>query len=215
MFSLYLISNIINNQIPQEQQLPEKLFKRGSLIISLILLGIIFGVKSLFETLGYFNNILLIFNNQAFSFAIITTIFYLLYKKLIYNKIALEKVTIKNPFEKIFKIFILLTWIVSLIFISIPLLNLDQTQDLGELKVDIFYLGFTWAIFTIGFDMAITLLFNRLRPIDKQIPKTPLKYSMFAGGLISFGIWSLQLIIVELYLSRLFNITLYKQDIRI
>ncbi|MHA2128317.1 MAG: ABC transporter ATP-binding protein, partial [Promethearchaeota archaeon] len=32
---------------------------------------------------------------------------------------------------------------------------------------------------------------------------------------ISFGIWSIQLVIVELYLGRLFGITLYIQDIRI
>ncbi|MHA2037461.1 MAG: ABC transporter ATP-binding protein [Promethearchaeota archaeon] len=38
---------------------------------------------------------------------------------------------------------------------------------------------------------------------------------MYTSGLISFGIWSIQLIIVELYLRRLFGIILYDQDIRI
>ncbi|KKN60651.1 hypothetical protein LCGC14_0530010, partial [marine sediment metagenome] len=48
-----------------------------------------------------------------------------------------------------------------------------------------------------------------------RLPKNVLKQAMYAGGFISFGIWSIQLVIVELYLRKLFGITLYIQDIRI
>lgn len=215
---MYLISNIINNQIPESQQVSKKMFKKSSGIICIILFGIIFGYKSLFETLGAINYIFLIFNDNAISFAIATTLFYLFYKKIVLKDKrhgALGEVPSSNPFIKIFKIFILLTWIVSIIFTSMPLLGIERIQTIGAVKVDIFYLGFIWASLIVGLDMLITLLVNKILPIEKQIPKTPLKYSMFAGGLISFGVWSIQLVIVELYLSRLFHITLYDQDLRI
>jgi len=193
-------------------------FKKSSAVICIILLGIIFGIKSLFETLGYFNYIFLIFNNDAVSFAIITTLFYLLYKKMVLKGKrfgASEDESVNNPFMKIYKIFILITWIISIIFISIPLLRIQRTQTIGPIKVDIFYLGFIWAGFTVGFDILITILINKVRTIEKQIPEIPLKYAMYSGGLISFGIWSIQLVIFELYLKRLFGIIAFDQDIRI
>ncbi len=194
------------------------MFKKSSAVICIILLGIIFGIKSLFETLGYFNYIFLIFNNDAVSFAIITTLFYLLYKKMVLKGKrfgASEDESVNNPFMKIYKIFILITWIISIIFISIPLLRIQRTQTIGPIKVDIFYLGFIWAGFTVGFDILITILINKVRTIEKQIPEIPLKYAMYSGGLISFGIWSIQLVIFELYLKRLFGIIAFDQDIRI
>ena len=202
---LYLISNIINNQIPEDQQLSKKIFKRKSGIICIILIGIIFGVKSLFETLWLLNPIFLAFNNNAVSFAIITTIFFFLYRKLV------EK---DGTFIKIFKLFFIIIWIIAIIFISIPLLGLERLQGEDPVLIDIFYLGFIWAGFTIAFDILITILINNTRSIEKRIPKIPLKYSMFTGGLISFGIWSMQLIIFELYLNRLFGVIIYTQDIR-
>ncbi len=203
---LYLISNIVNSQIPEDQQLSKKLFRRSSGKICIILLGIIFGVKSLFETLWLFNSIFLVFNNNAVSFAIISTIFYFLYRKLE------EK---DSQFIKIFKIFVVITWIIAIIFISIPLLGLERLQGEEPVLIDIFYLGFIFAGFTVAGDILITILINNIRSIEKRIPKLPLKYSMFTGGLISFGIWSIQLIIVELYLNRLFGVIIYTQDIRI
>ena len=204
---LYLISNIINNQIPEDKQVSKKLFRRKSgIICSFYLLGIIFGVKSLFETSWLFNSIFLAFNNNAVSFAIITTIFYFLYRKLVEQD---------SHFNKIFKIFMVITWIISVIFISIPLLGLERLQGEEPVLMDIFYLGFIWAGFTVGFDILVTILINKIRSIEKRVPKLPLKYSMFTGGLISFGIWSIQLIIFELYLNRLFGVIIYTQDIRI
>ncbi|MCK4287295.1 MAG: ABC transporter ATP-binding protein, partial [Candidatus Lokiarchaeota archaeon] len=80
---------------------------------------------------------------------------------------------------------------------------------------DIFNLGFIWAIFIIGLAMFITIIVNRTRSIETRISDTVLKQAMYAGGFISFGIWSIQLVIFELYLGRLFGITLYAQDLRI
>jgi len=210
-FILYLISNIINNQIPKEQQISKRLHKISSAVSSIIILGIIFVIRSLFETLAVVNVWFLIFNTDALSFGLMTTIFYFLYPKLVYKY---ERFRIKgenlysSQFIKIFKIFIGLTWIISIIFILIPLLGINMRNP------DVFNLGFIWAALFIGLDIYITVLINKIRPIEKRIPKQVLKYSMFTGGLISFGIWSIQLIIFELYLKRLAGIDLYEQDIR-
>jgi len=50
--------------------------------------------------------------------------------------------------------------------------------------------------------------------METRVPSVVLKQAMYTGGLISFGIWSIQLVIIELYLRKLFGITLYNQDIR-
>jgi oligopeptide/dipeptide ABC transporter ATP-binding protein len=72
-----------------------------------------------------------------------------------------------------------------------------------------------WAIATIILAILITISINKFRPIESRIQKNVLKQAMYTAGFISFGIWSIQLVIVELYLRRLFGIILYIQDIRI
>jgi peptide/nickel transport system ATP-binding protein len=209
---LYLISNIINNQLPDEQQISKKLHKVSSAVSSVIILGIILGIRCLFESLSVINSWFLIFNTDALSFALMTTIFYFLYPKFIniFERYRIEGESLNSSqFNKVFKIFIGLMWIIAAIFISIPLLGIDMRNP------DIFNLGFLWAALFIGFDILITTLINEIRPIEKRIPTQVLKYSMFTGGLISFGIWSIQLIIFELYLKRLAGIDLFEQDIRI
>lgn len=211
-FILYLISNIINNQLPDEQQISKKLYKISSAVSSVIIFGIILGIRCLFESLSVINGWFLIFNTDALSFALMTTIFYFLYPKFvnIFERYRIEGESLNSSqFNKVFKIFIGLMWIIAAIFIPIPLLGIDMRNP------DIFNLGFLWAAFFIGFDILITTLINKIRPIEKRIPTQVLKYSMFTGGLISFGIWSIQLIIFELYLKRLAGIDLFEQDIRI
>ena len=209
---LFLISNIINNQIPEEQQISKIIHRKSSALIILILFGIIYGIRSILETLGAFYSLFLTISNDALMFALMTTIFYFLYKKLVFKKQLfgpLREDLVSSPFIKIFKIFIILTWIICVIFISISLLHINMRNP------DIFNLGFIWAAFTVVFDMIITIFINLARPIEKRIPKEVFKYSMFTGGLISFGIWSIQLVIVELYLNKLFGLMLYEQDIRV
>ncbi|MFX1363824.1 MAG: ABC transporter ATP-binding protein [Promethearchaeota archaeon] len=209
---LYFISIFINLQIPDNQQISKKLHKISSAVSSVIILGIIFGIRALFETLAVVNHWFLVFNTDILLFAIMTTIFYFIYSKFVnkYERYVIEgENLISDQFIKVFKIFNGLMWIISAIFISIPLLGINMRNP------DIFNLGFLWASFFIGLDLVITILINKIRSIEKRIPKQVLKYSMFTGGLISFGIWSIQLIIFELYLKRLAGIDLFKQDIRV
>lgn len=213
-FILYLISNFINNQLPDEKQISKWLHKINSAVSSSIISGIILGIRCLFESLAVINRWFLIFNTDALLFALMATIFYFLYPKFVnvFERYRIEgenENLSSSQFNKVFKVFIGLMWIVAAIFVSIPLLGINMRNP------DIFNLGFLWAALFIGFDIVITTLINKIRPIEKRIPKQVLKYSMFTGGLISFGIWSIQLIIFELYLKRLAGIDLFEQDIRV
>jgi hypothetical protein len=65
------------------------------------------------------------------------------------------------------------------------------------------------------FIIVLTYLINKSKPIENQISKKALRDSLMASGLISFGIWSIQFIIFEMYISRLFEVTIIKQDLRV
>ena len=211
-FILYYVSNLINKHISVDNQISKKVHKLSSIVSSLILIGIIYGWRSIFETLGAFNYWFLVFNEDMLAFAIMTTIFYPLYKKLL-GKFKSDRDKGENldtsQFAKIFKIFIITIWVVASIFISIPLLQIEMGNP------DIFYLGLIWAALILGFDILITIIFNKTRSIKKRFTKEVLKYSFFTSGLISYGIWSIQIIIFELYLKRLFGLVLFEQDIRV
>jgi oligopeptide/dipeptide ABC transporter ATP-binding protein len=58
-------------------------------------------------------------------------------------------------------------------------------------------------------------LILKFLPIEKRPPKRVVNSSILLGAVLAFGVWSLQLIIVEVYLSRFFAITLYQQDVRV
>ncbi|MHA2280884.1 MAG: ABC transporter ATP-binding protein [Promethearchaeota archaeon] len=209
---LFLISNTINKHIPEEKQIPRVIHRKNSALIVLIVFGIIFAIRSLLEILEYSFYLGSIINNDALMFAIMTTLFYFLYKEFVFKQKRFGSIgeeLFSSPFIKIFRLFVVLSWIISVIFLSIPLLQIRMNNP------DIFNLGFIWAALAVGFDMILTILINRIRQNEKRIPKEILKYSMFSGGLISFGIWSIQLVIFELYLNRLFGLMLFPQDIRI
>ncbi len=209
---LFLISITINKYVPEEKQVSRKIHRKSTTVIILILLVIIFAIRSLFETLEVYFFLFSIINNDTLMFALMSTLFYFLYIKLVFKQERFGSIgeeLLSSPFLKIFKLFFILCWIISGIFLPIYLLQINMGNP------DIFNLGFIWATLTIGFDIIITILINSTRSIEKRIPKEILKYSMFAGGLISFGIWSIQLIIFELYLNRIFGLMLFPQDIRI
>jgi len=120
-----------------------------------------------------------------------------------------ENIIQSEQFRRLYIKFIIVAWIVGAIFLSSSLLQISLESG------DIIYLGFIWAMFAVGLAIVVTSLVNKARPIETRIPKFVLNRAMYTGGLIAFGIWSIQLVIVELYLRRLFGVTLYIQDIRI
>ena len=216
---LYLSAGILNNNIREEIRISKRIHRFSSAVSTLIIFGIIFTIRLLLEALG---NIYIVegfylfryLNTDAFLFAIMVSIYLPLHaiflKKFEKYKLHEDENIIQNKqFRGLYKKFIIIAWIVGIIFLSIPLLKIPTENP------DNFNLGFLWAIFVIGLAIGITIIVNKVRPIETRIPSIVLKQAMYAGGFISFGIWSIQLVIVELYLRKLFGITLYIQDIRI
>ena len=186
------------------------------LLVILIYLAWMIGI--IFYSFGLIipNSLLLMAfgGTMAFNFVIIATILlslYLFFLKRIakYKLLDDENIIQSEKFRRLYIKFTIVAWIVGGIFLSSSLLQIPLEY------ADEFYLGFIWAIFVVGFAIIITILVNRTRSIENRIPKIVLNRAMYTGGLIAFGIWSIQLVIVEMYLGRLFGITLYIQDIRI
>ena len=217
-FALYLIASILNNVLREEVQIFNKIHKLSSLVSTLITFGIILGVRLFLESLsqfyifeGYY--LFRYLTTDLFLFAIMVTIFLLFYavffKKFSKSRLHADVNNIQSEqFRRLYIKFIIVAWIVGGILLSSSLLQISLES------ADEFYLGFIWALFVVGFAIIITGIVNRARPIETRIPKFVLNRAMYTGGLIAFGIWSIQLVIVELYLRRLFGITLYIQDIR-
>jgi len=216
---LYLSAGILNNNLREEVQAPKRIHKLSSLVSTLITFGIILGVRLFLESIShfYFLDEFYLFRyltTDLFLFAIMTTIF-LPFHSIFFRKFSKTRFSVgvsnfqSEQFRSLYKKFIILAWIVGAIFLSFSLLQIPLESG------DIFYLGFVWAIFAIGFAIIITRIVNMTRPIETRIPDIVLKRAIYTSGLISFGIWSIQLIVIEMYLGRLFGIYLYVQDIRI
>ena len=147
--------------------------------------------------------------------------------KIYLNKFSVkEKVNIdpflnNRQFKKAIKIFLVIIWIISALFLSIDILQIQVAELIDLLKInvsaepDVFYLGFIWAFGALIIDVSFTYIFHKTRSIDKRLPKQILKKSMIVAFITAFGIWSIQLFIFEIYLKRLFGLNLVEQDIRI
>jgi oligopeptide/dipeptide ABC transporter ATP-binding protein len=216
---LYLSAGILNKNLREENRISKRIHRLSSAESSLIIMMIIFSLRLLLKSFSIyyiFEDFYLFryLSEDAFLFAIMTTIYLPLHaiflKKFENYKLSDDENVIQGEqFRSVYKKFIILSWIVGVIFLSIPLLQIPMENP------DVFNLGFVWAIFVIGFAISITIIVNKTRSIETRIPKIVLKQAMYTGGFISFGIWSIQLVIVELYLRRLLHITLYIQNISI
>ncbi len=210
---LYIVVVFINRLLPEQNQIPKKIFGKSSSITSLIIFGIIIGIRYLFEILGYWGEIFRILNNDELLFAIMITLFYPFLKIFLKQFNKSENLNMKEIFEvqfkKVFIYFIISLWIIAGLFLSIDLLQIEIYNP------DIFYLNFVWIFGTIIIDIIITFIISKTRSKDKRIPKQLLRNSMVTGALIASIVWSIQLFIFEIYLKRFFGIDLIEQDIRL
>jgi peptide/nickel transport system ATP-binding protein len=218
---LLIIVRIANNYLLQEEYISLKKKNLSTYLAILIAAGSTYGLRSLIAILGYFVEFFILLNTVYFFFAIMASLFYIFFI-LFLRKFEKKQANNSQRKAKVIKRGILIvgaSWATAFIFISTDLLGIPVGDflptDILEPSYDVFLLGFEWAIFTLIFDYALITLINRLRSVEKRIPKEVFHNSTLFGGILAFGIWSIQLVIVELYLSRLFNITLYEQDVRI
>ncbi|MHA2176436.1 MAG: hypothetical protein ACXABI_16555, partial [Candidatus Hodarchaeales archaeon] len=85
-----------------------KIYKSGSALTWLIIFGIIYGIRALFETLGWWVQIFRILNNDQLFIALMITIYYFLYKPIVKRfaiSESIEDIRSQN-FDKFIKVFI-------------------------------------------------------------------------------------------------------------
>ena len=211
--ALYITVALFNRILPEQSQIPLTVYNKSSAICTLIIFGIIVGVRYLFTFLGYWGVIFRDLNNDVLDFALMITLFYPFLKIFIGPFGRSVNINVKDivegQYKKFFRFFTYAMWIIAALFLSIPLLQIEIAE------VDDFYLGFLWILATLLIDTAIISIFNRTRSQEKRFPKTILRKAEVTGIIVASTTWSIQLFVFELYLKRLFGIDLFKQDIRI
>jgi len=211
---------------PLFEQRDEILRRKNSiaLMISIgIALAISLGAMFIIAFIGWYVVFFQWINSIYFTFALMTTVAFPFYKiflnRFVKGESLLSSSKLIGISLKRYLFLIIISWIVVVIFLSIDFLGIP----LGDLlpkdplspNLDVFLLGFEWAFLALMIYAILTKLVIMFFPLDKRPPKEVVDSSLLFGALVAFGIWSIQLIVVELYLSRLFGVTLYQQDIRI
>jgi len=100
-----------------------------------------------------------------------------------------------------YAIIISIVWIIAIISLLIDGNNVNYPIE--------FEFGFQWSFIIIILSMALTNIINRLLPIEKRYSKDIKSPSMVAAGLVIYGIWSLQLLILGLIFNFYFHLVLY------
>ena len=100
-----------------------------------------------------------------------------------------------------FAIIISIVWLIAIISLLIDENNINSPIE--------FEFGFQWSFIIILLSMALTNIINKLLPIEKRFSNNIKSPSMVAAGLVIYGIWSLQLLILGLICNIYFHLVLY------
>ena len=224
LFFLYFAHKSIMTALLDEKSLKVKASNNLSTIISLLIaIGIGVALRYIIGFLGYYLIEIRIFDTLYLSLAIMVSSFFPFYI-LFLKKFDKENFFIKvSKLRKIFLMrslfLIIVSWITFLLFLSIDLLGIPLydfiPSDPQNPIYDPFLLGFEWAFLVVIFNIVLSKIIIKFLSSEKKPSKNVVKKATILSSVIGFGIWAIQLIIVELYLSRLFGIVLYEQDIRI
>ena len=221
---LYFAHSLVMTSLLDDKDQKVKRSNSLSVYISLlIVLGIGLLSRYIIGFLGYYLIDIRIIDTLYLSLAIMVTLFfpfYIIFLKKFNKENFYRK---SNKLRKIFLIrslfVILISWIAFLLFLSIDLLDIPLYDlipaDPQNPFYDVFLLGFEWAFFVVIIDVALTIIIIKFLSSKKKPPKIVVKKAYIVSSVIAFGIWSIQLIVVELFLSRYFGLDLYEQDIRI
>ena len=194
-------------------------YGRSLLITSLICFGITFGLRFLFETLGMWIDIFTTTLNSDFLyFAIMLSIYFLLYKKFLrgFSRSSNEdNKTQIHSFRKIIIILIVIAWIITGIFISFSLLQINLRDSAFKDYPGKLGLGVLWSSAAVAICIILTSIINRTFANEKRIEKKLLKSAMYGAGFIALGIWFIQLVIFEGYIHKGMGISIITQDIRV
>jgi len=221
---LYLAYNMVMTELLDDKS---QKVKRSNSLSALISLLIVFGIgtasRYIIGFLGYYLIGIRVIDTLYFSLGIMVTLFFPFYiiflKKFNKENFYLSS----NKLRKIYLLrsifLIIVSWITFLLFLSIDLLNIPLYDlipaDPQNPQYDPFLLGFEWAFGFVIIDVVLTKMIIKFLPSKKTPPKIVVRKATIVSLVTAFGLWSIQLIIVELYLPRLFGIVLYQQDIRV
>ncbi|MHA1729525.1 MAG: ABC transporter ATP-binding protein [Promethearchaeota archaeon] len=219
---LYFIVTKSNEWLPEEHQIPKEKHMKNITKSLLIISGISYGIRALFESLE-FVTIFFILNNEQFHFALMISFFVLINENSTEREHRLTSSddqitdTNSNIYKKVLIICVIIAWIIAVlfsIFKFFEFLGLLYIRKTTVAEMDVFTLGFIWTLITIAFNVVILSLINGIKSVEKRIPKEVLRNSMIFGALASFGVWSFQLIFYEIFIARILHLRLYYQDIR-
>jgi oligopeptide/dipeptide ABC transporter ATP-binding protein len=216
---------IIYKLTPRDSRINVKSFGTATIISCLICLGIVFGIKILFQILEYSHIIFTSFYKDPFLFGLEVLFFAIFYQLLVSRKNHI----ISKAFKKWSRIYVILCLILSLLFISIDLLDisgislyvkpLDRAMIsllLSPLDInDIFYLSFISEFGIVFFCIFLTYFINRIRDIEARITRIVLKKSLIISGFITYFSWSFLTFLFGAYLGNLLNTGGFFLDIRV
>ena len=222
LFVLYSNRFVLVGLLDEKSKEVQRASNFSSYISLLIVFGAALGIRYMFGYLGYFLIAIRVLDTLFFALPIMITLFFPLYL-IFLKKFHRNNIFLKQKSRKIFLIrslfLIAVTWItfsiaLSIDLLAIPLYDLFPADPQNPIY-DPFLLGFEWACIAIILDIVILKIIIAILPSSKKPPKLVIKKATILSSVFAFGIWAIQLIAVELYLSRLFGITLYEQDIRV
>ena len=206
---LYLAHNMIMTELLDAKS---QKVKRSNSLSALISLLIVFGIgtvsRYIIGFLGYYLIGIRVIDTLYFSLGIIVTLFFPFYiiflKKFNKENFYLNS----NKLRKIYLLrsifLIIVSWITFLLFLSIDLLNIPLYDlipaDPQNPQYDPFLLGFEWAFGFVIIDVVLTKIIIKFLSSKKTPPKIVVRKATIISLVTAFGIWSIQLIIVELYL---------------
>ena len=222
LFFIYFFARLVSKPLLERvDELKKKKITFSLMISILIAFGIGLGAMFAIAFIGWYVLFFQWINNIYFNFALITTLVLPFYKIIlnISDRSLLSSSESKRLFLKRYLVFIVVSWIVVVLFLSfdilgIPIGNLISDDSISP-TYDIFLLGIQWAFIALIIYITLTRLIVKIISLDIRPPKDVINNSTLFGAIIAFGVWSIQLIVVELYLSRFFGMTLYQQDIRV
>jgi len=215
---------ILYRLTPERTRIESKYFSKNSGISVLVSFAIILGIKLLMQILETYHTIFTYLSKDTVLFGIMVSLFTLFYRNFV---VKVSKQEIGYDFKKWNKIFIISCLILSILFLSIDLLNLFSTPIYTEpldrslivvlLKPEsnneVFYLSFFNAVIILFFIISLSYLINRVKKV--RIPKPLLKKTIITSSFIAYFIWSYQFFLFGAFLGQFFNIGNIEFDFRI
>lgn len=228
LFVFFLVRLASRPLIVKSDAIKKRKITQALTIGLIIAFGITLVAMIVIAFIGWYVLIFQWLNSIFFTFALMTTLVFPFFKIFLgrfgREELLLDSSKIRKSFSRRNLFLIILSWIVVAVFLTHDILSaILLVEPLGSLlpensilaDFDVSLLGFEWAFFGLVIYAFMTKLVVNFLPLGKRPPKEVINDSVLYGAVLAYMIWSLQIIVIELYFNRLFGIFLYRQDIRL